>query len=394
MRGLTIRRRPFRRHRLRPPSSPHPGRAPRTVLDWSPAVHAPSILERHIPAVVGLQALSLRPQGSGVQTYARELTRALRAATDVALVARVQADAVGQLPPGVQARPAPVASGVRRALLGLWPVRGVDLLHSLDVDLPLRQPGPMVTTVHDTSVFDVPWAHSRLRATGEQLLLRASLRRADAVLAVSAFTAERVQALFGREAVVTPLAAGPQFVPPSPEALAGVRARYDLPERWVLHVGNVEPRKDVPMLATACRRLEVPLLLAGRLLESDGPPAGVRHLGYVPEDDLPALYAAASAVGYVSRYEGFGLPPLEALSCGAIVVATRVGALPETLGGAAVLVPPQDEDALVDGLRQALDDRDLAQELRAAALVRAGRLTWLATAEATLAVYRSLGISC
>jgi glycosyltransferase involved in cell wall biosynthesis len=364
------------------------------VLDRSPVVHVPSILERHISAVVGLQALSLRPGGSGVQTYARELTRALRAATGICLAARVQADAVSELPDGVRALPAPVASGARRALLGLRRVPNVDLLHSLDVDLPLRQPGLTVATVHDTSVFDVPWAHSRLRASGERLLLQTSLRRADAVVAVSAFTAERVQALFGRQAAVTPLAAGPHFAPPSPEALTRVRARYELPDRWVLHVGNIEPRKDVPMLAAACQRLEVPLLLAGRLLDGVGPPAGARHLGYVPEDDLPALYAAASAVAYVSRYEGFGLPPLEALACGAVVVATRVGALPETLGDAAVLVPPQDEDALLEGLRQVLCDQDQAQELRDAALVQASRLTWSATAAATLAVYRSLGISC
>jgi glycosyltransferase involved in cell wall biosynthesis len=173
-----------------------------------------------------------------------------------------------------------------------------------------------------------------------------------------------------------------------------VRARYALPEQWVLHVGNVEPRKDVPMLAAACRRLGVPLLLAGRLLDGEGPPAGARHLGYVPEDDLPALYAAASAVGYVSRYEGFGLPPLEALACGAVVVATRVGALPETLGEAAVLVPPQDEDALVQALRQVLHDHERVVELREGALVQAARLTWQVTAAATLEVYRSLGISC
>lgn len=306
----------------------------------------------------------------------------------------MQADAVGELPPGVTALVAPVGDGVRRTLRGLVPVRGADLLHALDVDLPPGQRGATVATVHDTSVVDVPWAHSRLRATGEQWLLRTSLRRADTVLAVSAFTAERVQALFGRTAVVTPLAAGPGFAPPSEQALEDLRARYALPERWVLHVGNVEPRKDVPLLAAACRRLGVPLLLAGRVLDGTPPPAGAVALGYVPQDDLPLLYAAATAVGYVSRYEGFGLPPLEALACGATVVATRVGALPEVLGEAAVLVTPRDEDALTAGLRSVLDDPARRADLGRAGVAQAGRLSWAATAQQTLQAYRALGIAC
>lgn len=306
----------------------------------------------------------------------------------------MQADATGELPRGVEPLTVPVSAGIRRALQGLVPVRGVDLLHGLDVDLPLRQAGPTVATVHDTSVFDVPWAHSRLRARGEQALLRSSLRRADAVLAVSSFTAERVQALFGRTAVVTPLAAGPGFFPPTTEAVEDVRRRYALPAHWVLHVGNVEPRKDVPALAAACRDLGVPLLLAGRLLPGVSLPGGARTLGYVPAQDLPPLYAAATAVAYVSRYEGFGLPPLEALSCGAAVVASRAGALPETLGDAAVLVRAGDEAALRDGLRAVLEDPERAADLRAAAVQQAARLTWSATAERTLTVYRTLGVAC
>lgn len=310
------------------------------------------------------------------------------------MAARVQRDAVTELPVGVRARPVPVCSGALRALRGLLPLSGVSLLHALDVDLPLRQAGATVTTVHDTSVFDVPWAHSALRARGERLLLRSSIQRADAVLAVSAFTAERVQALFAREAIVTPLAAGPEFAPPEHEDVVRVRQRYGLSARTVLHVGTIEPRKDVPLLAAACRRLDVPLALAGRLEPGQTVPAGAHSLGYVPAEDLPALYAAAGAVGYVSRYEGFGLPPLEALACGARVVATRVGALPETLGEAAVLVAAQDEDALVQGLREVLDDGDRARELAGRATAQAARLSWADTAEKTRAVYRSLSVAC
>jgi glycosyltransferase involved in cell wall biosynthesis len=291
-------------------------------------------------------------------------------------------------------RPRPVVDGPRRALLGLMPVRDADLVHGLDVDLPLRPSGPTVSTVHDTAVFDTPWAFGGVRARGERVLLRQALHRADAVIAVSAFTAQRVEELFGRCATVVPLAPAPRFRPPADEDRARVRARHGLPDRFVLHVGTIEPRKDVPMLAAAARVSGVPLVLAGALARGQAVPPGALHLGYVDAQDLPALYASATAVAYPSRYEGFGLPPLEALACGAAVVASRVGALPETLGEAAVLVEPRDEAALTAALRDVLADEDRRRAMREEGLRRARALTWQDTARATLEVYRRLGVCC
>lgn len=344
-------------------------------------------------ARVALNALALRPGGSGVQTYIRELLGHLPARVDADVVAAVQADAVDELPPGIVALRRPTAAGARRALAGLRSLGTAEIVHGLDVDLPVRPGGFTVATVHDLSVFDVPWAFSRARALGEQALMRHALRRADAVIAVSAFTAERVAARFGRQAVVTPLAPSPDLAPPPPEHLQQVGAKYRLPPRYVLHVGTIEPRKDVAGVARACRQVGVPLVLAGARSGRGRIPPGARSLGYVPRSDLASLYASASLVAYPSRYEGFGLPPLEAMACGAPVVASRTASLPEVLGDAAELVPPGDDERLAGAISALLNDGDRRRDMVRAGLERARRFSWSTTASATAAVYRTLAPS-
>lgn len=280
----------------------------------------------------------------------------------------------------------------------LAPVSGVDLVHSFDVDLPVNgllpatAPGAVtsVATVHDLSVFDVPWAFPKRRARLEQLALRLFLRRATALVAVSSFTAERIAERFGRDATVTRLAPRPTMAVPPAAEVTRVRDAYALPASFVLHVGTIEPRKDVPGLAAACRRIGVPLVTAGagRLEPPDAD--GVRQLGYVDDADLPALYAAATVVAYPSRYEGFGLPPIEAMACGAPVVVSAVGALPELAPPEFPLCAPGDVDDLTEHLAAAVGD-DRHRQI----LVRAGArliepLTWSGTAEATVGVYESL----
>jgi glycosyltransferase involved in cell wall biosynthesis len=265
-------------------------------------------------------------------------------------------------------------------------------VHGLDVDLPIRSTAPTVATVHDLSVFDVPWAFSRYRARGEQFAVRVGIRSADALIAVSRFTAEAIEQRFGRTATVIHLAPAPGFAPASASEQARVIDHYRLPDRFVLHVGTIEPRKDVAGLATACRRVGVPLVLAGAA-DTDLPTRdGVRFLGYVPAADLAPLYTSATTVAYPSRYEGFGLPPIEAMACGAAVVATAVGALPDIVGTTMPLVRPGDLDELTDVLHAAVHDADQQRLLRRAGAEAVAPLDWSKTAAATIDVYRRLGL--
>lgn len=349
--------------------------------------------DRH-PRVV-LNALALRPGGSGVQTYIRELVAALPAAWPEARFAAVVAPAAArELPATVVPLRSrlPVDHGLTRRLLSLRDPGPADVVHGLDTDGPRRtrtRGAPAtVVTVHDLALFDAPWAFPAIDGFVKRALVAAAIRRADGLIAVSAFTAERVEARFGRAATVVHEAPASGARIATAAEVATIRDRYSLPDRFVVHVGNLEPRKDVAVLAAACRAASVPLVLTGGAIRSVAVPAGARSIGYVPAGDLPALFGAATIVAYVSRYEGFGLPPIEAMACGAVVLATRVGAIDDVAAGGYEPVPVGDAEAMAAAIRALVADDERRAARRAAGVARAGALSWPATAAGTVAVYR------
>lgn len=311
----------------------------------------------------------------------------------VELSALVQRDAVPDVPGVIASQQRPVSNGVVRTAFGLAPEMSADVFHGLDVDLPLVTRSFTVATVHDTSVIDMPAASSWLRAKGEQQLVRRTLRKADLLLAVSDFTAERIEAISGRSATVVELAPASWARPPTAAEVQAVRTKYQLPERFVLQVGTVEPRKYVSLVACASADLGLPFVLAGAGSCGPAAPRSAIGLGYVDTADLPGLYAAATITAYASKYEGYGLPPVEAMACGGAVVASAVGALPQVVGDGAVLVRSHRVEDWVAAMRPVAFDAATRAELTSAALSVAGTMSWARTAERTAWAYRDAGFA-
>jgi glycosyltransferase involved in cell wall biosynthesis len=257
--------------------------------------------------------------------------------------------------------------------------------------------------------FLFPELHTRFKRLFFPNAIRFSARAADALIAVSESTrrdAIRLLKLPPEKIWTVPLGVTPDYHPiRDPVLLGSTRQKYHLPDRFLLFVGTVEPRKNLPLLLRVYRRLvdagqEVPLVIVGRLgwmydqifalIETLGLKERIHFAGYLPDQDLPMIYNLAELLVYPSIYEGFGLPPLEALACGTPVITTAVSSLPEHVGEAGLLVPPGDEQALFQALQQAITDPQLRQELARRGPPQAAQFTWKRTAQATLQVYQQV----
>ena len=262
--------------------------------------------------------------------------------------------------------------------------RGLDVLHCPSFRAPARSTVPLVVTVHDLAVLRHPETFNRWSRVYGRLLVPRVVRSADRVIAVSEFTRrELVELLGAREdrIRVVPNAVDDTFSPDGP-AVGG---------DYALAVGTIEPRKNLTRLFEAMSGLDLDLRVVGaRGWGEDDVNVGsprVEWLGRVSDERLAELYRGARVFVYPSLYEGFGIPPLEAMACGTPVVTSRGGALEEVTGGAAVLVDPLDPAAIRGGIEEALVRCD---ELRAAGLERARTFSWASSARATADVYREL----
>jgi len=386
-------------------------------------------------ARIGIDLTAAVQQGAGIGRYVRELVSALLRLDTTNQYRLFAASKLGVGDPTSNLQPPasnlqPPTSNLQfthlpfhdKWLMRIWhraqlplPVElitgRIDLFHSPDFTLPPTLPGTRtLLTVHDLSfVRDPDSADDRLRAFLNRVVPR-SVRRADHILADSQASKEDLIELWGTpSAKITVLYCGVElrFRPVTdPAALAAVRARYRLGDNpFILTISTLQPRKNHRRLIQAfaplaARHPDLLLVIAGGkgwgyhqiLAEPErwGIAHRVRFPGFVADADLPALYSAAAVFVYPSLYEGFGLPILEALACGAPVIASNRSSLPEVLGDAGLQADPLEVEGWTAGMEQLLTDASLRATLIAKGRQQAARFTWESAAGQLIKVYQRL----
>lgn len=289
-----------------------------------------------------------------------------------------------------------------------------DLAHVPYWAPPLRPSVPTITTIHDLIPLLLPEYRGGPAVRLYTALVSRAARKAALVLTDSEASrhdivthlklpAERVRAIY--------LAADEQYTPTPYPGETAIRAQYELPERYVLYLGGFDVRKNLAsMLAAYCQAAPIiaescPLVVAGKLPETDTPFAPdprrlareqgldetcVRFVGVVDEADAPAVYRGATAFVFASRYEGFGLPPLEALACGTPVIGSNTSSLPEIVGDGGLLMAPDDIAGMAKALVRLASDDSLYVDMGSRALAQAAKFSWSQTTRQTLTAYRDV----
>ena len=282
------------------------------------------------------------------------------------------------------------------------------IYHYPCLDLPLNRSPHVVVTCHDIEPLVTPEFFSRKIVLYYRVFAR-RLRSARNIIAISQKTADDLVGIIGideRRIRTIHLGVDEYFQPVSEKhRLREMRRAYSLPEDYLLYVGNTMPHKNLERLVLAFSRIhadfpEASFAIAGapdayrhnvnRVVRENGLGDKVRFLGRIPEEDLPSLYSGCRLFTFPSLYEGFGLPVLEAMACGAPVLASTAGSLPEVVGDAGILVDPYDVDAISDAISRVLSDSSLAKRLSEAGIRQAAGFTWENCARSHLSLYRQI----
>ncbi len=288
---------------------------------------------------------------------------------------------------------------------------GVDIFHVPYFAPPLLPRTPTIVTIHDVIPLRLPAYRAGVKIEAYMRLVSRAAHNATMIITVSQHAkqdmmgalnlpAERIRVIYE--------AAGDEYTPVTdPATLAAARAKYGIGDHYIFYLGGLDSRKNVPQLVKAFAHLykqmddpNLQLFISGNPDKQSGPffpdprpiaaALGVTEriiYRFVEDEDKPAIYSGADLFVFPSIYEGFGLDPLEAMSCGAPVVCSNRTSLPEVVGDAAITVDPNDTQALVEAMRRVLTDHELAADLRARSLQRAKQFSWRTTATETLAVY-------
>ena len=365
---------------------------------------------------------TLTPGRTGVGYYTEHLLQHLarevvNTGDELVVVSNKPIDTQAPLPPHVRVHDGhrfPIRIGwmqlrAQRALEALQP----DVAHFTNGMIPIGSPVATVVTVHDMSLRLYPNCHPVRRLLLNRPLMHVAIRQASSIVTVSNSARRDLLRLHGvapdRVAVVHE-AASPAFRPIADrEWLENVRARYALPRQFMLYVGTIEPRKNLPRLMSAfaaARKAGIPhhLVCVGPYGWSSRNLAGhierlgiqdvVHFTGYVPFEHLPAIYNLGEFFAFPSLYEGFGLPVVEAMACGIPVLTSTTSSLGEIAGDAAETIDPADTDAIADAIVRLASDQDLRRDRAERGLRRARSFSWAQTARDMLAVYhRAAGVT-
>jgi glycosyltransferase involved in cell wall biosynthesis len=374
--------------------------------------------------LIGIDGIPLRDIKTGVGHYTFELAKSLALVSPLDQVEIIspfpflsadQSEDVQQAwPPNLRA----VQVKVNLIERNWWTVglprylkrKSFDLFHGTNYDIPLWKRCPTVLTIHDLSAFLFPETHESRSVRRARRRLPLMGRAATQIVTPSESVKEEVMDHLhvSREKVVAiPEAARAIFRPLPPEQTVETRERLGVEDDFLLFVGTIEPRKNLNVLLKAYRDLlgateqRPQLVIAGKkgwltdklfaFVQELGIEERVNFTGYLSDDDLCALYSSCRLFIYPSIYEGFGLPPLEAMACGAPVIASSIPSMSEVLGSAARLVAPDDVNGLAGSINTLLRDRNERQQLASAGLARAGSYSWDRTAKLMLGVYREAG---